>query len=142
MNAQVTAAITSIGEESWTPIRYPNAVYDQAEGRWVSDAEIAEIPLVVFTSRRKADHVPCRLVVRRVKRLQPLAGDGTAQGELFATYRHHAFSPTPRGPRWRPTPGTATMRSSSGQSPSSRTARWRICRWGPTRRTPPDWRMR
>ena len=33
----------------------------------------------------------CRLVVRRVKRLQPLASDGTEQGELFATYRHHAF---------------------------------------------------
>lgn len=35
--------------------------------------------------------MPCRLVVRRVKRLQPLAGDGTEQGELFTTYRHHAF---------------------------------------------------
>ncbi len=30
-------------------------------------------------------------MVRRVRRLQPLACDGTAQGELFATYRHHAF---------------------------------------------------
>jgi hypothetical protein len=29
--------------------------------------------------------------VRRVKRLQPLASDGSHQGELFATYRHHAF---------------------------------------------------
>ena len=33
----------------------------------------------------------CRLVVRRVRRLQPLASDETEQGELFATYRHHAF---------------------------------------------------
>lgn len=33
----------------------------------------------------------CRLVVRRVERLQPLAWDGTEQGELFATYRHHGF---------------------------------------------------
>ena len=33
----------------------------------------------------------CRLIVRRVRRLQPLAGDGSEQGELFATYRHHAF---------------------------------------------------
>ena len=30
-------------------------------------------------------------MVRRVCRLQPLACDGTTQGELFATYRHHAF---------------------------------------------------
>jgi len=91
MNAQVVAAITGIGEDAWTPIRYPKAVWDEVEGRWVSDAEVAEVPLVVFTSRRKADHVPCRLVVRRVKRLQPLAGDGTKQGELFGSYRHHGF---------------------------------------------------
>lgn len=28
-------------------------------------------------------------MVRRIRRLPP--GDGTAQGELFATWRHHAF---------------------------------------------------
>ena len=66
-------------------------MFDEAEGRWVSDAEVAEIDYVAFTGRRKAEHVTCRLVVRRVKRLQPLAGDGTAQGELFAAWRHHAF---------------------------------------------------
>ena len=57
----------------------------------MSDAEVTEVPFVAFTGRRKAEHVQCRLVVRRVKRLQPLASDGSAQGELFATYRHHAF---------------------------------------------------
>ena len=35
--------------------------------------------------------MPCRLVVRRVKRLQPLASDGSQQQELIAAYRHHAF---------------------------------------------------
>ncbi|OMH22947.1 transposase, partial [Tersicoccus phoenicis] len=78
-------------DTAWVPIRYPNAVYDQAEDRWVSDAEVAEVPFTAFTGRRKAEHVPCRLVVRRVKRLQPLAADGSEQGELFAAYRHHAF---------------------------------------------------
>ena len=29
--------------------------------------------------------------MRRVKRIQPLASDGSHQGELFAAYRHHAF---------------------------------------------------
>jgi len=91
MNPQVTAAIASIGEEAWTPISYPHAVFDEAEQRWVSDAEVAEVPVTIFTSRRKREHVTCRLVIRRVKRLQPLAGDRTAQGELFAAYRHHAF---------------------------------------------------
>lgn len=91
MTPSVTAAITSIGPDAWKSIEYPNAVYDEAEQRWVSDAEVAEVPFVAFTGRRKREHVRCRLVVRRVKRLQPLAGDGTEQGELFATYRHHAF---------------------------------------------------
>jgi len=91
MTPSVTAAITSIDADAWQSIEYPNAVYDEAEQRWVSDAEVAEVDFVAFTGRRKAEHVPCRLVVRRVKRLQPLAGDGTEQGELFATYRHHAF---------------------------------------------------
>jgi hypothetical protein len=91
MNKQVKAAIAAIPEQAWTPIKYPNAVWEEAEQRWISDAEVAETEITVFTSRRKADHVTCRLVVRRVKRLQPLAGDGTEQGELFAAYRHHGF---------------------------------------------------
>ena len=91
MTPTVTAAITSIDPDAWKAIEYPNAVYDEDEQRWVSDAEVAEVEFVAFTGRRKAEHVLCRLVVRRVKRLQPLASDGSEQGELFATYRHHAF---------------------------------------------------
>ncbi len=91
MTATVKAAITSIDEEAWQTIAYPNAVFDEAEQRWISDAEVAEVAFTAFTGRRKADHVTCRLVVRRVRRLQPLASDGTEQSELFATYRHHAF---------------------------------------------------
>ena len=91
MTPSVTAAISSIDEDGWTPICYPNAVFDDAEQRWVSEAEVAETSFTAFTGRRKSQHVTCRLVVRRVKRLQPLAGDGSTQGELFAAYRHHAF---------------------------------------------------
>ncbi len=91
MTPTVTTAIASIPADGWTPIQYPHAIFDEAEQRWVSDAEVAEVPFVAFTGRRKAEHVTCRLVVRRVKRLQSLASDGTEQGELFATYRHHAF---------------------------------------------------
>jgi len=91
MTKTVTAAIASIAEDDWQPIKYPNAIWEEAEQRWVSDAEVAEVPFVAFTGRRKAEHVTCRLIVRRVKRLQPLASNGTEQGELFATYRHHAF---------------------------------------------------
>ena len=91
MTPSVTAAIASIDPGEWTAIAYPNAVFDEVEQRWVSDAEVAEVPFTAFTGRRKAEHVSCRLVVRRVKRVQPLASDGSEQGELFATYRHHAF---------------------------------------------------
>ncbi len=91
MNKKVTATIAAIPDDAWTPIKYPHAIWEETESRWVSDAEVAEVPFVAFTSRRKAQHVSCRLVVRRVKRLQPRASDGSEQGELFATWRYHAF---------------------------------------------------
>lgn len=91
MTKAVTAAITSIDEDAWTPIKYPNAIWEEAEQRWISDAEVAEVPFTAFTGRRNDQQVTCRLVVRRVKRLQRLAYDGSEQGELFAAYRHHAF---------------------------------------------------
>ena len=91
MNPAVKAAITSIDADAWTAIKYPKAVWDDQLEQWVSDAEVAEIDFVAFTSRKKKQHVSCRLVVRRVKRHQKLASDGTEQDELFAAYRHHAF---------------------------------------------------
>jgi hypothetical protein len=91
MTPSVSAAIASIADDAWTPISYPHAVFDEVEDRWVSDAEVAEIGFTAFTGRRKSEHVACRLVVRRVKRRQPLASDGSQQGELFAAYRHHGF---------------------------------------------------
>lgn len=41
----VTRAITSIDKKAWIPIHYPHAIYDIDEQRWVSDAEVAEVPL-------------------------------------------------------------------------------------------------
>ncbi len=93
MDSAVTAALSRITESAWTPIRYPQAVWDADEHRWISDAEVAEIPFTAFTSRRKAEHVTGRLVVRPVKRLQPRPQrpDSGQQSELFAAYRYHAF---------------------------------------------------
>jgi len=85
----VTRAISEIREEAWQAIEYPHAVFDDEAGQWISDAEVAEIPFTAFTSRPQAEHVTCRLVVRRVKRLGGAAWAG--QDELFATYRYHAF---------------------------------------------------
>lgn len=85
----VHSAIAEIPDHAWIPIRYPEAVWDDQAGGWVSDAEVAEVPFTAFTSRKKQEHVACRLVVRRVKRLNPGAKHG--QDTLFDTWRHHAF---------------------------------------------------
>jgi len=89
MNPAIHRAIASIPEDAWTPIRYPNAVWDDDEGRYISDAEIAEIGYTAFTGRRTAEQVTGRLLVRRVRRLNP-ACVAQGQGELFAVYRYHA----------------------------------------------------
>jgi len=99
----LNTAISSISEDDWAPIRYPNAVWDDEQKRLISDAEIAEIPYLAFTSRRKADHIQARLIVRRVKRLNPTPNTTTKgtqstpeQQELFSLYRYHAvFSDSP-----------------------------------------------
>jgi hypothetical protein len=83
----VARAIASVPQDAWEGIRYPHAVWDDEDGRWVSDAEVAEVPFTAFAAQRKANRVEGRLVVRRVKRLNPQAAKG--QDELFASYRHH-----------------------------------------------------
>jgi hypothetical protein len=85
----VIAAISQIPEAGWTAIKYTDAIWDAQAGAWISEAEVAECDFVAFTSRKKSEHVHCRLIVRRVKRLNPAAGEG--QGELFDTWRYHAF---------------------------------------------------
>src|SRR3954466_8575953 len=100
MTPTVRAAIASIADEAWTAIHYPNAFTDPDTGELVSDAEVAEVPLfTAFTSRPKKQQVTARLIVRRVKRLNPDAARGKVpqgQEELFTTWRHHAvFTDSP-----------------------------------------------
>jgi hypothetical protein len=91
----VIRAITTIPETAWIPIRYPNAIFDEDEQRWVSDAEVAEIEFTAFTGRRKAEQVTARLIVRRVRRLNPKTVPA-GQSEMFAVYRYHAvFTDSP-----------------------------------------------
>ena len=83
----VTAAISAIPDQAWTTIKYPEAIWDDESGAWISDAEVAETPFTAFTSRKKDQHVACRLVVRRVKRL----GKPSDPEALFDVFRYHAF---------------------------------------------------
>jgi hypothetical protein len=93
MNSSIRAAIAAIGEDAWTPIRYPRAIWDDQLGAWVSDAEVAEVQYTAFASK-KGQAVTARLIVRRVRDLNKQAADG--QGELFPVWRHHAvFSDSP-----------------------------------------------
>jgi hypothetical protein len=96
MNRTVVTAISKIKESAWVPIHYPNAIWDEDEQRLVSDAEVAEVPFfTAFTSRPKADHISARLIVRRVKRLNPKTVPA-GQGQLFSAYRHHGvFTDSP-----------------------------------------------
>ncbi len=88
MNPHVQAAIAAIGEDAWTPIQYPRAIWDDQLRCWVSDAEVAEVPYTAFTSK-KGQAITARLIVRRVRDLNKKAADG--QDELFCVWRHHAI---------------------------------------------------
>ena len=93
MNASIRAAIAAIGEDAWTPIRYPRAIWDDQLGAWVSDAEVAEIQYTAFASK-KGQAVTARLIVRRVRDLNKKAAAG--QDELFPVWRYHAvFTDSP-----------------------------------------------
>ena len=95
MDPAVRRAIAAIEESAWTAIHYPDAVWDEEEQRLVSDAEVAEIEFTAFGSRRKNERIDGRLIVRRVKRLNP-ASVPAGQDELFTTWRHHAvFTDSP-----------------------------------------------
>ena len=110
----VTRAIAAIADDAWTPIRYPEAIFDEAEQRWISDAEVAEIPFAAFRAHRHRldDQVTGRLIVRRVRRLNPrqrrragravpwlstprhlhrlCAADAASRGAASPTRRHRA----------------------------------------------------
>jgi hypothetical protein len=92
MDPKVKAAIAAIDQDAWTPIEYTDAVFDEQTQTWISRAEVAEIPFTAFTSKKKAEQVPGRLVVRRIPDLNPKGNQG--QETLFDTWRFHAFFTT------------------------------------------------
>ena len=93
MNSSIRAAIAAIGEDAWTAIRYPHAIWDDQLDCWISDAEVAEAEYTAFASK-KGQAVTARLIVRRVRDLNKQAGTG--QDELFPVWRYHAvFTDSP-----------------------------------------------
>ena len=119
LDPKVKATIATIGDDAWTPIEYTDAVFDEQTDTWVSRAEVAEVPFTAFTSSRRAEQVPGRLVVRRIPDLNPAGKQG--QGTLFDTWRFHAFFTTTdpgESTPWPRTRPTAATRSSSRSTPT------------------------
>ncbi|MFF3670151.1 IS1380 family transposase [Microtetraspora malaysiensis] len=123
MDPKIKAAIAAIDDDAWQAIEYPNAIFDEQAGCWVSDAEIVETCCTAFTSK-KGQAVTARLIVRRVKRLNPQAAGG--QDELFSNSGITLSSPTARSTWCRPKNSIVTTRSSSRSSPTCPAARSRI----------------
>jgi Transposase DDE domain group 1 len=92
MTPNIKAAISTIGDDAWTPIQYTDAIFDEHTNTWVSRAEVAEIRFTAFASRKPSEQIPGRLVVRRIPDLNP--GGKHGQATLFDTWRFHAFFTT------------------------------------------------
>jgi hypothetical protein len=94
LRRNIRAAITAIPEDAWTPVTYPRAIWDENQKRLISDAEVAEVPHTAFALKKKGNAITARLIVRRVRDLNPRASQG--QDELFTAWRHHAvFTDSP-----------------------------------------------
>jgi hypothetical protein len=61
LNPKVKAAIAAIAQDAWQPIQYTDAIFDEQTGRWISRAEVAEIPSPRSASERKPKGCPAGL---------------------------------------------------------------------------------
>jgi hypothetical protein len=92
MTPNIKAAIATIAADAWTTIEYTDAIRDQQTGQWISRAQVAEVPSIAFSNRRKAEQVTGRLVVRRIPDCNAPANP--QQASLFELWRFHAFFTT------------------------------------------------
>ncbi|MFV2099415.1 transposase, partial [Micromonospora sp. LOL_014] len=63
IDPQIRAACDGIAADQWVDITYPQAVWDEDAGRWISDAQIAETTYTAFAGTRH--EATARLIVRR-----------------------------------------------------------------------------
>jgi hypothetical protein len=120
MNAQIRTAIAAIGDDAWTTIQYTDAVFDEATGRWISRAEVAEIDFTAFAAQKKTDRVPGRLVVRRIPDFNAKAHQAAGQDTLFDVWRFHAFFTTADPALLDTVAADATHRGNRPDPPASR----------------------
>jgi Transposase DDE domain group 1 len=94
MDKAVKKAITTIPDHAWTTIEYTDAVFDEATGRWISRAEVAEVPFTAFSAQKKSEQVRGRLVVRRIPDFNADKHKAAGQDTLFDVWRFHALFTT------------------------------------------------
>jgi hypothetical protein len=94
MDRAVKKAIATIPADAWATIEYTDAVFDEATGRWISRAEVAELGFTAFSAQKKSEQVPGRLVVRRIPDFNAEAHRAAGQHTLFDMWRFHAFFTT------------------------------------------------
>ncbi len=87
LDNRIKTAISSIPEDAWTAIEYTDAVYDEQTSRWVSRAEVAEIPFTAFAAQKKTNHVPG--APGRAQDPRPQPGEDGQPGDVV---RHLALS--------------------------------------------------
>ena len=76
LRRDIRTVIASIPEDAWTSISYPRAVWDEDQNRLISDAQVAELPYTAFAKKKKGSAITARLIVRRVRDLNPKASQG------------------------------------------------------------------
>ncbi|HOQ54448.1 MAG TPA: IS1380 family transposase [Micropruina sp.] len=90
LDKAVRARISTIEEQAWTPIVYPNAIVDPDTAELISCAEVAEVDYTAFTSHGASKQVTARLIVRRVPERNTKKLAAAAQSGLFPLWRYHA----------------------------------------------------
>jgi Txe/YoeB family toxin of Txe-Axe toxin-antitoxin module len=53
MDKKVKTAISTIDDDAWTGIQYPEAIFDEETKTWISKAEVAEVALPRSRRRRR-----------------------------------------------------------------------------------------
>jgi hypothetical protein len=108
----MTGAIATI-DGAWAAIKYTNAIFDENQKWWISDAQVAELAYTASTSKLNAKRVSPRLIVRRVKDITP-----TTRASCSPPAGITPCSPTARPRCWPPRACTAHTQSSSKSSPT------------------------
>ena len=92
----VTAAISTIADDAWTTIRYPQRGLRRAARAVDLRRRGRRDPFHRVRFQRTKHAVTARLIVRRVRDANPDHVVANEQGELFPVWRHHAvFTDSP-----------------------------------------------